>query len=405
MRAPLTPIKAFVHDAEKLGKAGSANPQDDPRLPQWLAVAQAAERIAELTPTQRSEYVQSLGGSVLPERAGRPTQTEGDGRSPTEIVAQLAERLRLEAEDMERANCFELALTTVSAVCRMLANASLPSRLLATAHLGRVNRQIGDLNAAADCYRTVTTEAEVACDNPVGAHGFIGLANVAHARGNVPEQKGFFERALELAAKDSTAEFLAHQGLALVATSQRHLADALLHGWRAHDLAPPESELQLAVLINLARTALEAGFNDASLTGFQFVIDRTSITRLRMPALGGAILAAANGGKTEAVLRFEAEGRAIIEGGAPPFEVARFCLWTAEAWHTLRVHPKVKPLLQESLSLADTLGFHELRMRAEQLLAADSKAAKASESTFLSVDHSDPIVKDGIGRLEALPVG
>jgi hypothetical protein len=365
-------------------------------------VAQAAERLAGLPPKHREEHAARLRGSILPRRAGRPTQTEGDGRAPSDELGKLAERIRLDAEDMERAGCFELARTTVSFVCQMLARAPLTSRLLATAHLGRVNRQIGDLPGAVDCYSTVTEQGQAANDGPIAAHGFIGLGNVAHARGNRPQQKLFFEQALELAAKGSPAELSAHQGLMNFAMAQNLLADALLHGWRAHDLAPPDSEVQNQIISNLSSTALKAGFPEAALAGFVFL--RQSVRALdRLVAFGQGALAAAECKRPDDVERFIKEGRAQIHAATQLFDRARFFMWSAEAWHMLGEFERVEPLIRESLQVADDIGFHEVRIKCEQLLVMSRNKItplardETPQRAVVSVD-----VERGLGRLQAL---
>ena len=403
MRAPLTAIKAFLRDAATLGKAGDTSSADDPRMSQWLSVAQAAEHLAELRPAQRSEYAQILGSSVLPRRVERPTQIEGDGRVPTDAITELGERLRLEAEDMERAGCFELALTTVSSVCQMVARGSVTARLLATAHLGRVTRQIGELHAAVDCYTTVTHAGMAINDGPVAAHGFIGLGNVAFARGNRPAQKAFFLRALELSVKGSPVELSAHQGLMVTANQQGELADALLHGWRAHDLAPQHSESQLEIINNLSSTALYAGFYAAALSGYDFVIQKSSIPRTRLPAIDGGIRAAARSGERNRVTLFEQLGRDELKRGAAPYDAARFLFCAAEAHQFLQEHHLAKPLLAESIALADTFGFHELSIRGDAMLdQATVRLATETQTTFDVIDATDPIVQHGISRLSAL---
>ena len=403
MRAPLTSIKAFVHDAETLGSAAELSVTDNQRLSQWLLVAQAAERLAELKAAQRIEYASLLRTSVLPVRMGRPTQIEGDGRTPVDAVAELGERLRLEAEDMERAGCFVLELTTVSSVCQMLARGSLTARMLATAHLGRVARQIGELSSAVDCYTTVTSAGLAVHDGHLAAHGFIGLGNIAHSRGNRPEQKSYFLKALELAAKGSPVELSAHQGLMVTANQQGELADALLHGWCVHDLAPPNSEVQFETINNLADTALKAGFFDASLAGFDYVIQRTSLSRLRLPAIGGGMRAASLKGARSRVDEFGALGAAEVKHAALPLESAKFFFWAAEARRNLGDEESVSSLISASLELADAFGFHELRVRAGSFLEAkQSRQPVRNERPTVFTDESDPLVKDGIGRLTAL---
>lgn len=402
MRAPLTPLKAFVHDAAVLGRADSPGSSEDPRLSQWLMVAQAAERLAGLPAKHREEYAARLSGGVLKSRDGRPTQTEGDGRAPTDVLGQLAERIRLDAEDMERAGCFELARTTVSFVCQMLARAPLTNRLLATAHLGRVNRQIGDLPAAVDCYSTVTEEGQAANDGPVAAHGFIGLGNVAHSRGNRPQQKSFFEQALGSAAKGSPAELSAHQGLMNVAMAQNLLADALLHGWRAHDLAPPDSEVQIAVVGNLAYAAFSAGFYIASIAGSEHVLRLSKVPFNRLPAIGTLIRAAAFLRRVEEVQDMQIRAEKEITAGSPPFEVARLYLRCAEAWSEIEVFEPVAGLIAKMDQLADRHGFHELRILGESIARTAQGQSKIDRDTSSQYDPADSIVTEGIGRLEAL---
>jgi len=403
MRAPLTPIKAFLRDAATLANSGDTSSVDDPRLPQWLSVAQAAERLAELRPAQRGEYANILRGSVLTLRTERPTQIEGDGRTPADAISKLGERLRLEAEDMERAGCFELALTTVSSVCQMLARGSVTARLLATAHLGRVTRQIGELSSAIDCYTTVSKTGLGISDGPVAAHGFIGLGNVAHARGNRPDQKTYYLRALELAAKGSPVELSAHQGLMVTANQQGELADALLHGWCVHDLALPNSEVQFETLTNLAETALKAGFSEAASSGFDYVIQRTTLSRLRLPAIGGGLQAAALSCNRALADKLEVMGRAEAKGAALPHESAKFFMRAAEARRSLGESASVESLIDAASLLADTFGFHELQFSVESLRnSLRAKQPTHHAITAFVTDASDPVIKVGISRLSSL---
>lgn len=402
MKAPLAPLKAFISDAAALGRADSPGSSDDPRLSHWLLVAQAAERLAGLPAKLREEYATRLRSGILPFRDGRPTQIEGDGRAPTDALSQIAERIRLDAEDMEKAGCFQLARTTVSFVCQMLTRASATSRLLATAHLGRVNRQIGDLGAATDCYSTVTTQGQRLNDGPVAAHGFIGLGNVAHARGNRPQQKAFFEQALGFAAKGSSAEMMANQGLLNVAVSQNLLADALLYGWRAHDLAPPESELQLSIIGNLSHAALAAGFDAAAASGSAHVLQFSKTAFNRLAAIGTSLRIAAKLQDQSEVYRLQSLADSEMVASAPPFETARLCLRCAAAWCNIGEYDKVVPLVERGLRLADSLGFHELRIEGESLLKTAAMKSRRAAEVHSQFDPTDRVVVDGIGRLEAL---
>ena len=122
MRNPLPAFEAFSLDANAI-----ASPDRDGHasLGGWLAVAKAAERLSALPLADRATYLESLTASVLPPSKLRPTLVRDGDRPPQDPVARLAERFRIEAEDMERAGCFEMAYATVAAVCRLVAHAGV----------------------------------------------------------------------------------------------------------------------------------------------------------------------------------------------------------------------------------------------------------------------------------------
>ncbi len=407
MRAPLTPLKAFLSDAERLGETGFGNVGDS-RLSHWLSVAQAAERIAALPLNDRSEYVATLANDVLPPTDDRPTQIDGDGSKPIDALSKLAERLRVEAEQMEKAGCFELALVTVSSVCRALSTGELSQRLLASVHMGRVMRQMGDLDNATDCYASVTADAQKAGEGPIAAHGYIGLGNVASERGNRPLQKAHYLDALLLSPRGSPVELSSHMGLMVVAMARVDLADALLHGWRAHDLSPPNSDDQYGIISNMARIAHQAGFLEAATAGFDFVIQHCTMPRGRIIAIGSAVRTAAALGSRLEVERLVELGSAEIPKGAPPWETASFFMWCAEAWHEIGNVPQRDLFANRAETIADTFRFNEVRMKIDALrnMAAPNAPSRPAPH-ILSYEQqtlSSETIRVGIHRLEALSV-
>ncbi|MEP6764159.1 MAG: hypothetical protein ABJB66_07610 [Gemmatimonadaceae bacterium] len=406
MRAPLTPLKAFLSDSER-GQTGFGNVGDN-RMSHWLSVAQAAERICVSTRNDSVEYAKTLSHSVLPPREQRPTQIEGDGREPSDSLGKLAERFRLEAEDMERAGCFELALVTVSSVCRALTDAPISQRLLATVHMGRVMRQMGDLDSAKEVYTGVATTAMSVGEKPIAAHGHIGLGVVAAERGNQPDQKAHYQKALELAPLGSPVERSSHQGLMVVAVARNDLADALLHGWRAHDLSPPKSDVQYEVIGNMARVAHEGGFFGAAKAGFEFVLQHSTVARIRIVSIGGAVRTAASLGLKEEALRYVDLGFLEVHKGAPRHDAARFYLWCAEAFAKLGDVESRNSLAERAGQIADADGFHEVRHRSEALLNQPTLSTTSRPSSQIAgrrpAFFESDSVRIGINRLEALAV-
>ena len=113
--------------------------------------------------------------------------------------------------------------------------------------------------------------------------------------------------------------------------------------------------------------------------------------------------AASYKGSRETVDQLEELGRAEVKRSALPHESAKFFFCAAEARRHLGDEQSVSRLISATLDLADAFGFHELRVRAGSLL--DARRKNRGDLTTLqpyAADQSDPMVKDGIGRLCAL---
>lgn len=406
MRSPLPAFQAFAHDA----RARSAEAADlDERLSGFLAVAKSAERLSTIARAQRAEFAAGLA-DILPPSDARPSLTHDVQPAPVEWLARMAERFRVEAEHMERSGCFELAFTTMSAVCQFTAQSDLTTRMLATVHLGRVARQLGDLESATDCYQTAADEALRERDGPLAARGLIGLGVIAHTRGNRPAERQLFERALSLAHPGGGADVSASHGLMLSALEERRLIDALLYGWRTFDLTAPGSEERAMILENLATASLHGDFAEAALRGFLHVLTLTDTARIRLPTIGGAIRAAARLQRNEQVRSLNQAATVESARAQMPFETARFLMHAAEAWATIGNRAFAKQRLQDAIAIATVHGFFELRIRSEDALDAlerDTFVQPVVNRTAAQLDYStreNAVVRDGIGRLEALGV-
>lgn len=364
MRNPLPAFEAFSLDANAV-----SSPDRDglASLGGWLAVTKAAERLSALPVTDRAAYLESLTASVLPPSDSRPTLVRDGDLPPKDPVARLAERFRIEAEDMERAGCFEMAFATVAAVCRLVAHADLVTRMLAIAHLGRIARQLGDYHTARDCYSCVVTEATRERDPPLEAMGLLGLGALARMKGNRPEERRLYGAALSCAYPGGITERSARHGLMNVAIAEDRLADALLHGWRVYDLADEGGEVQAMILSNLALTAMKAGFVEPALQGFLHSLAMTKVLRIRILTAGNALRAAGRLGDRARMTEIESVALAEADRANVPFEVATFFLYASEAWSSLPDVSTALLRLDRLESLAAEHQFHELAIRAEAL--------------------------------------
>jgi len=410
MRSPLTALEAFTHDARV---ATTVIGDAYPRLAGWFAVTKAAEQLCVMREDERSAYVATLAAGVLPPSPARPTLIHDAMQAPSNPLGRVTERLRVEAEDMERAGCFEMAFTTVAAACRLSVDADLVSRLTATAHLGRIARQLGDLGTAADCYDVVVGEAARVRDGPLGALGILGQGTLAHMRGNRPEERRLYDVALSLAHPGGTCECSAHIGLMNVANAENRIPEAFSHGWRAFDVSPEGSDARAMALSNLAFAALRSGFAGAALSGFLHVLSLTSVTRIRLTVLSGAMRSAALRDDRIKVRQLEETGRQEASHANLPFEVASFTFHAAEAWQTLGEFDGASRLLLETRRIADQYGFHELGLKAETALnsfetlrvtISQVPTSTPGSADSMRSDVTQILMNDGIRRLEALSV-
>ena len=408
MRKPLSPLQAFAEDARN---AADRSADVSHVMVTWLSVAQSADQLSVLNGPTRDEALQQANARLDPFAGERPSMRHDAKPAPTSVEGRVAERFRVVAEAMEKAGCFELAYTTVAAVCRLMARADYVSAALATVHLGRIARQLNDPSTAEDCYSSMLTTCTRERDGPLAARGHIGLALLHDMRGNLPAAEVGYLKALELAVPMGPTAIFAYQGLMTIAIVGGRLADALLYGWQLHDATEDDFDSRTSVLADLSVVALRAGFFVAALRGFEHALGLSQVPRIRLVTLSGAVRAAAQLGHAERVAHFDQETLRDIVRANLPFDATHALLCLAEAFALIGEPAIARARLDEAVSIADRYGYHEYRFRADALAASwehapRSQRSVASDSSPVPLVGSrrDPMVDVGIRRLEALSV-
>ena len=407
MRKPLTPLQAFAEDARNASER--ASDVGDALIP-WLSVAQSADQLSAITGASRSLAIEAAQALLDQYGDDRPTMRHDAQPAPTDQLGRVAERFRVAAEAMERAGCFELAYTTVSAICRLTARADYVSAALATVHLGRIARQMNDLSTAEDCYVTMLNTSMRERDGPLAARGHIGLALLHDMRGNLPAAEGEYLKALELAVPMGSTCVNACQGLMTIALVGGRLADALLYGWRLYDATENDFDGRTCALADLSVVALRAGFFAAALRGFEHALTLSQVPRVRLVTLSGAVRAAGRVGDADRVERFDREVLKDVARANLPFEAAHAFLCLAESWALVGSLDRARQRLREVTILSERFGYNEYLFRADALAAgwAESPAPQPivveADSVPLIGTRQDPVVDVGIRRLEALAV-
>jgi tetratricopeptide (TPR) repeat protein len=361
---PLPPLDAMRADLARLAGDGPTPPRLAERLPAWLDLAT---------------------------RLGRPA---AHPPSLDDVINEVA--------DMERAGALQLSLTTVSRLRESISTADLAAHAQATAHFGRILRQLGALDQAKESYEIALASAKKVADAGLTAHALLGLGTTAHHRGNYPAADSAYRRALTVAPRDSLFDFGANQGLMITRAVLGNLADAFRYGWRAFDLARDNPEQGAEILVNLSGLALRVGSPASAANGFTVAYHRTTLERIRLPALRGAARAAAlQGDRWELDVVTE---RARVEGmrSSMPYEYARMLADLAVAWRSVGDESLATSLAEEATILADRFGFHEVPFAAAHRLAGTTLEAVAVEPTTDFKWRDDAAVTSGVRRLAVL---
>ncbi len=408
MRKPLPPIQAFAEDARSAYERASDATDE---LVTWLSVAQSADLLTVLRGAERDAAVSKALQMLQPYATSRPSLSHDVFPLATDEVGQVAEQFRVAAEAMEIAGCFELAYTTVSAVCRLTSDGDYGSRAMATVHLGRIARQMNDSETAEDCYARTLSIGVRERDGPVAARGHIGLALLHDMRGNLPEAEAGYLRALKLAPPLSPVLVSACQGLMTLAILSDRLADALLYGWKLYDATENDFDARTSALSDLSVVALRAGFPDAAMAGFEQALTMSQVPRIRLVALGGAIRASAKLADVARMGALDLEISREVARANQSHVATMVLLYAAEAWAVAGELPRAEERLAEGKALAARFGYHEYEFQAERLDAEFASARRSQLpvnrfllASCLSVASTSTGVKRGISRLQALAV-
>ena len=402
MRKPLTPLQAFAADG---GGATDRGIDLGAQLMSWLSVAQSADLLSTGS-GQPSEKALAQSTELLAEFGdARPSMVHDALPEPTIPIPRLAERFRVAAEAMENAGCYELAFTTVAAICRLTAHADAVTATLATLHLGRIARQMNDFPSAQDCYDRVVSRATRERDAPLAARGHIGRALLSDMRGNLPAADASYRKALALAVPGGGAYTMACQGLMTLAINREQLGDALEFGWRMHDVNPDGSEMRFAALYELSVVALHAGFPEPAMRGFCHVLERVHLPRLRLVYLGGAIRAAAQLRRPDQVAALRGEIDLTISSANQPHDAAQVLLFAAGALEVVGDTAGARAALRVGRALAERFGYHEFSFRADEMEAVWTRRAQSERVKTANASATPKRTKTfraGIDRLAAL---
>ncbi len=296
MLTALSPTAALRADLERGRRDAPVAPavERDDDLAAWTLVATMLDRLDALPAEDRPAHATRAGGVLAarthapvtgtPARAATVTLQQALHRwgSGDATAAEVVEAVRAVVEDMERGGALALARTSLVAILGTAAAAGTSVHGTTLAHLGRVRRQMGELDAAIRLYDAAAALAAEAGDGALAARAEVGRGVIFWQRGNFPAAREAYARALEVAPAGSPVAVGAHHGLMLVSIGAGDLAKALLHGWRAFADAGEEPDRRAEALINLGGLCRRVGEHDAALRAFRASLTLTETARLRL---------------------------------------------------------------------------------------------------------------------------
>ncbi|HJU64287.1 MAG TPA: tetratricopeptide repeat protein [Gemmatimonadaceae bacterium] len=405
----LGPVQAFAQDLEGVHRStfGAADSE-------WLLLAALLHRLAAVRPADRerlgsqlaSTFRESDGDLDVPRAWGNSEHERASLAKALSTLgtAESAERIATfamtRAASMENAGAFRLAYATLTCLHLALPNLADGARGLVIAQQGRVARQFGDVRLAREHYEEALRLGRSARAPEVAVRALLGLGVLANTRGNYPDARRLFRSALRRANTPSLAAHAAaaHHGLMLGSLAAWDLEGALAHGWAAFQSAGNDADRRADELINLAEICLRGGEYHAALNGYRVALRLTSLARLRLAALGGAVLAATRAKKHADLVRLAHDAEVEIARAQQPFESAQTLIELAEAFEMAGATDRAASYRDRAAETAERGGFYEVIHRADSVAA---RLVARTESSRLKLgQRSSRIVR----AIEALPI-
>lgn len=371
MNEPIEGLGSFQPVREAYSTDIAHRPSDEPLTPhdgEWIAVGSLLSHAGTLPGPQRVRLL-AQARTAIRRLLGKTMWTQGpplDAAPPTDGRI-LGPRVRLLCEQIEDAGAIHLADALAAAYLLSGDGIDPLERGRIAALRARFAWKQGDHVTAFERYRRVRTIARRIGSAELEVRTDVGLAVVARLRGNYPASRRAARRAVVLAERHGLSRLaaLGHQSLMIAAVVAGDLNTALQHSWRAYGDVRGDAAEEAAPLVDTAQLFLDAGHVELATAGFAAALERPIPDRIRLPALGGAALAAARHGDTGTVRRMADTVRRALNDDSLPYASVVGRLDIAEALETIGHPEAARPFRFEAETVASARGYHELVHRAQ----------------------------------------
>jgi tetratricopeptide (TPR) repeat protein len=379
---PLTAPQAYREDLRLNPGREMLSPHDN----EWIVVAHAMQRLAGVLPSERQEYARRLAphlvasaegdaadggapseGQVALERLGAALHGVGDSKA-ADMVFEACLGV---TDQMDQAGAYFLSFSTLGYLRTALPDASPRYHGWSLANQARIARQLGDLDTAADLCDTAEQLGNLTQDQEIMARAACVRGGLSLMRGNHPQAREAYEFALRSAERARSVELegVAHRGLLIVHATAGEFDLAITHGWHAFERAKGDAASRAELLANLAAVCSDCGYYQAAFAAFTLSALWTAASRVRVPALGGAALAAAHLGNTIRLRALTQRIESDLAAGATPYDAAHVLLDLARA-HAITRDGAAVGLASRAKAIAAKHSFHEIEYAAAEIMAA-----------------------------------
>jgi len=299
---------------------------------------------------------------------------------------------------------FEIARVLLDEIERLLGAATLPHpatdvtldpmvlagfnlRALASARRGRLSRQQGDVESAAEWYRDGLRLVRGLPKGDGWATCTLGLAVCAQSVGNFPETMRRCRTVLRAGGAIARHHvYGAHLTLAVAHRRRGELERALHHAWSAFELAENSEENRQQCLINVAEISLRLGQAVAARNGFVVLLQQEQPERNRIPAHAGLL-----------------EAETLIWQASRDVDTTslrnRIDALLVDADTCQQPYERIKALLG-AFSAAVTIGWSEQERRLDRRLEAELVAAARSGTTFREFEFRRDSIRAQVASAE-----
>ena len=400
---------AYASDLTRLCRSGPVGPNDDA----WLILAHAFSRfeampdetlaraagdVADVVAIDALAGMQPAQPKLLRVSTALRGLCDGLGNTDSEGTCdEVVIAARAVIEEMELAGAFGLAYASLHGVLGAFGHRiSGHTRGGVLAHQGRALRQLGHMDFARSLYEAAQVVGEESNAPDIVSRAFLGLGILGVSRGNYPQAREEFARALEQADRANDAELIrnSHHGLMNCCLASGDLDSALVHGWNVLRLCiSPDSRAE--ALMNLAEVCRLTGELDAAMRVFAVAMEWTSNRSVRLHAASSALHVAVTLDRLPEARRYAAEITDLLPTVTDVYTRANLCVEVADSLHRLGEIAAAEEMMLTSTTLASTHSFYEVAHRADQVKSGWAAQVKSESSKHADSRRRRPQRSEG----------